>query len=299
MRGAMTSKIAVFGATGKIGSTAAADLRRRGLDVRAVVRNATKEAALSLPANTGCELFVADLLDRDATARALESVDGALFICPPGATSDDVLGHAQRIIDATAEAIDAARPAQVVVISDYGAHVPSGTGVTLLFRALEERYRALSVPITFLRSAEHMQNWSRQARIARARGVLPSLHHPVTKTFPTVSAFDVGSVAAELLAREPAHRGVRVVHVEGPRRYCAVDVAQTFEHLLGRSVVAQALPRAEWASVLTGAGLSADYARLVTELQDTHNAGGIDVEPDGEVLRGPTELSDALTAYRF
>jgi NAD(P)H dehydrogenase (quinone) len=42
-------------------------------------------------------------------------------------------------------------------------------------------------------------------------------------------------------------------------------------------------------------GLSASYAELVAELFETHNAGRIDAEHGaGEILRGTTELGDAL-----
>jgi NAD(P)H dehydrogenase (quinone) len=129
----------------------------------------------------------------------------------------------------------------------------------------------------------------------RSRGVLPSLHHPVTRPFPTVSAFDVGKVAADLLELPvESRRSPRVIHVEGPRRYAAVDVAASFARSLGRTVTALELPRDQWAAGLAAGGLSEGYARLVMELQDAHNAGLIDAEPGGEVRRGTTELEQAL-----
>jgi NAD(P)H dehydrogenase (quinone) len=97
--------------------------------------------------------------------------------------------------------------------------------------------------VTFLRSAEHMQNWRRQVSAALDSGVLGSLDQPLTKRFPTVSAPDVGAVAAELLTDEaPRSRGPRIVHLEGPRRYTAIDVAAALSELAGRDVVARELP---------------------------------------------------------
>jgi hypothetical protein len=60
---------------------------------------------------------------------------------------------------------------------------------TALFHFLEERLRRISWQLIFLRSAEHMENSSRVVKVAAQTGVLPSLHHPLTKMFPTVSAF--------------------------------------------------------------------------------------------------------------
>jgi hypothetical protein len=141
-----------------------------------------------------------------------------------------------------------------------------------------------------------MQNWARQLRPIRARGVIASLHQPVTRVFPTVSALDVGEISAELLALPPsAASAPRILHVEGPTRYSAADIARVFEQKLGQTVNAIELPREQWESTLR-AGMGASYARLVAELQDAHNAGLIDVEPGGEVRRGTTDLTTAIGA---
>jgi NAD(P)H dehydrogenase (quinone) len=284
--------IVIFGATGKIGGAAARALRARGLPVRAVVREPARAEALRA---AGCEIAQADLLDERATAAAASGADAALVICPLQPSAADVAGQAQRIIETLGAALTTARPRHVVAISDYGAHVPSGTGITMIFRRLEERLRSVPAALSFVRSAEHMQNWLRMLRPARTDGALPSLHHPVDRAFPIVSAFDVGTLAAELLAAPlEAARSPRVIHAEGPQRYSAADVAGVFAQTLDRGVTAQALPRERWHDALAGR-LGESYARLVCELQDAHNAGLIDVEPGGEVWRGTTGLAGALT----
>ncbi|QSQ25092.1 NAD(P)H-binding protein [Pyxidicoccus parkwayensis] len=282
----------IFGATGRVGGAAAAELRRRGLRVKAVVRDAAQGARL---AQLGCELATADLNDSRSVARALEGAEGALVLCPLR-PSEAPRAEALRIIDSLGEAIEASRPRAVVAISDYGAHLPTGTGITLIFHQLEARLREAPTAMTFLRSAEHMHNWKRHVRAARERGVLPSLHHPVTRRFPTVFAPDVGLVAADLLASAEGNaKQARVVHVEGPRRYSAQDIAEVLARHLGRPVVAEELARERWEPTLAPAGLGEEYARLVAELQDAHNAGRIEVEAGaGEVRRGTTELAEAL-----
>jgi len=69
--------------------------------------------------------------------------------------------------------------------------------------------------------------------VASETGVLPSLQHPVSKRFPTVSAQDVGSIAAQLLTDGVTVSAPRVVHVEGPRRYDANEVGQPWAIFLG------------------------------------------------------------------
>jgi uncharacterized protein YbjT (DUF2867 family) len=203
----------------------------------------------------------------------------------------------RRSIEAIGEAVDGARPPTVLAISDYGAELSAGTGVTMLFHALEERLRRTSSRLIFLRSAEHMQNWSHLIKVAAQTGILPSLHHPLTKLFPTISASDVGTIAADLLlATQQRGASPFVVHVEGPRRYTPVDVASAMSTLLQRDVSAHELPRTAWGTALRRGGLSESYAQLVMDLYDAHNAGRIDAQDGvGEIRRGRTELVDALT----
>lgn len=284
---------AILGATGKVGRTTIRALRKAGAPVRAVARDRLRAEPL---AALGCEIAIADLRDGGALARAFEGASAVQIILPVSAQADDAFAEMTRSIETIGEATERARPPTVLAISDYGAELSSGTGVTALFHALEKRLARIPSRPIFLRSAEHMENWSRVIKATARTGVLPSLHHPLTKLFPTVSAFDVGASAADLLL-SPAEGGIlpHVVHIEGPRRYTPADVAQTMRFLLGREVTAQELPRTEWGATLRAGGLSESYARLVIELYDAHNAGRIDAEPGvGEIRRGRTDLVDGL-----
>jgi hypothetical protein len=87
----------------------------------------------------------------------------------------------------------------------------------------------------------------------------------------------------------------RIVHVEGPRRYNAVEAATTLSAIIDRDVVARSLPQSDRLTALVRGGISASYAALVVEMFDAHNAGRIDVEDGvGEVRRGTTELRDVF-----
>jgi uncharacterized protein YbjT (DUF2867 family) len=273
--------IAVLGATGKIGRATLSRLRQQRVPVRAVVRESAKATDLG----SGVDIAVADLADTRAVRVAIDGAETVQVICPTNPRAANASGEMVRMIESICAALEHTEPDYVVAISDYGAEVPQGTGVTMLFRFLEERLRRVRADVTFVRSAEHMQNWARQVPTALKTGMLATLHHPVTKQFPTVSASDVGLVAADLLL-EPA---TRVVYVEGPRRYSAQDVAEAI------GVQVTELPQAEWVPTLTRGGISQSYAELVAELFVAHNAGRIDVE-DGvtDVRRGTTELRDVL-----
>lgn len=281
----------ILGATGKVGRTTIAALRKAGAPVRAVLRDSSQAQTF---ADLGCEIAIADLHDRQALAAAMNGARTVQVICPVDIRAEHAHASMQQLIDSLGESLAAARPELVLAISDYGAQQSSGTGVTLIFYALEARLRKLDSRLIFLRSAEHMENWSRLAKTAAESGRLPSFYHPLTKLLPTVSAFDVGSIAAELLLENKDEK-LRIVHAEGPKRYTPNDVAAAIGLLASRNVVAQPVPETEWQAVLIRAGLSEDYARLLTELYIAHNAGRIDAESGvGEIRRGKTELVDAL-----
>lgn len=286
---------AILGAAGKVGRATVSALRAAGQPVRAILRDPSKAAAFEA---LGCEVAIADLHDADALGRAFDGAAFAQVICPPAPGAEDARAEMRRSIESIAKALTAARPQATLAISDYGAEIESGTGITVLFHELEVQLRALPTEAIFLRSAEHMENWARVIRIAADTGRLPSLHHPLSKRFPTVSAPDVGRISAEILMqRRSGATTAGLFHVEGPERYTPVDVAEALTTLLDREVVAFEVPRQAWHQTMLGAGLSDSGAGLVTELYDAHNRGLIDFEAGaGQVLHGTTDLVGAFQA---
>jgi len=283
----------IFGAAGNVGGTSAAALRRAGRPVRAVVRDETQGAPL---AEIGCEIMIADLLDPPTVARAIKGAHAVQILCPVPRARADPASDMRRMIEVAADALRADPPQRVLALSDYGAEHASGTGITTLFHYLETQLQAVASQLTFLRAAEHMHNWARVLPIALSKGVLPSLHHPLDKLFPTVAARDVGLLAAELLLDEqPAKTSPHVVSIEARERVSAFDVAQVVGELAHRTVVAREVPRGEWAATLHAAGLGQQHARLITDLYDAHNAGRIDVEAEVSERRfGATALAEVL-----
>jgi NAD(P)H dehydrogenase (quinone) len=202
------------------------------------------------------------------------------------------------MIGAIGQALEHTGPRSIVAISDYGAHHRSGTGITLTFHRLEQRLRSIPARCKFLRSAEHMQNWSRFLKSAAESGLLPTFYRPNTKLVPIVSAPDVGVVAADLLG-SPNRSGEdeQVVHVEGPQRYSVEEIRKTIEVVAGRPIEGRELPAEKWISTLIQSGLSQSYAQLVAEMYSAHNAGRIDIEGELSVVRrGTTPLADVFSS---
>jgi len=286
----------IFGAAGNAGSITAARLRDADRAVRAIVRHEYQGEAL---AKLGCEIALADLTDRASVAKAIEGADAVQILCPVPHNDPHPADSMRHMIETAASALRANPPPRVLALSDYGAELEHGTGITLLFHHLEAQLKPVESHLTFLRAAEHMQNWGRVMPAALKAGVLPSLHHPLDKRFPSVSAQDVGRLAADLLLDDDPAGEItpRIVSIEGPQRISALDVARTLGELSGREVVAQALQREAWTPMLLHAGLSTEHARLITDLYEAHNADRIDVEAGaGERRFGTTGLAEALAA---
>ena len=281
----------IFGASGKVGRSTAAALGNGGRKVRAVVRSAAQGEAL---ARLGCEVAIADLGDEGCVRRALEGAQAVQMLCPVPYGAADPVTQMRHTIATAARALGDHPHLHVLALSDYGAELAAGTGITMLYHEMEAKFREVAPRLTLLRSAEHMQNWARVLPDAMSSGGLPTLHDPVDRRFPTVSAGDVGIVAAQLLLDGPVTDRVRIVSVEAARRYSADDAARALGEVCRRDIGAYALPRGEWSATLLQAGINPDMADLIIETNDAQNGGRIDAQPGTERRFGQTGLRDVL-----
>jgi NAD(P)H dehydrogenase (quinone) len=134
----------------------------------------------------------------------------------------------------------------------------------------------LSVPVAFLRAAWFMENASWDLDAAKA-GVVPSFLQPLDHLIPMVATADIGSTAADLL-RE-SWTGLRIVELEGPRRYSANDIARGFAEAVGHPVRMEPVPRDTWEALFRSQGMKHPLARI--RMIDGFNEGWIDFEGGG------------------
>ncbi|KAB0637240.1 NAD(P)H-binding protein [Burkholderia latens] len=285
----------IFGASGNVGLSTVTTLRHAGHPVRAVLRDARQQERF---VQLGCDVAIAELSDARAVAAAIDGAHAVQMLCPVPVADRDPAATMAHTIDVVTGALAANPPPALLALSDYGAERDGNTGITRLFRRLEQNLKTVPTRLTLLRSAEHVQNWTRVLPVALATGVLPSFHHPVDKVFPTVWAPDVGIAAARLLIdRAEFSRGPRIVSIEGPQRVSVRNIADMLGAAADREIAAQALPRDAWTATLLRAGLSERHAQLIVDLYDAHNAGQIDVETGvSERVYGATRPADALAA---
>jgi NAD(P)H dehydrogenase (quinone) len=262
---------AITGITGKVGSIVARTLLAAGLPVRAVVRDSDKGRPW---ADKGCEVAVASISDADGLTKAFSGAEAVFLMTPPDFDPEPGFPKTHEAIAAVKHAAAGARPGKVVFLSTVGAQVAE---FNLLnnSKITEEGLRTVPVPVAFLRAAWFMENASWDVEAAKA-GVVPSFLQPLDHPIPMVATIDIGSTAADLL-RE-SWRGLRIVELEGPRRYSANDVAMGFAEAVGHPVRMEPVPRDAWEALFRSQGMKHPLARI--RMIDGFNEGWIDFEGD-------------------
>ncbi|WP_446741967.1 NmrA family NAD(P)-binding protein [Silvibacterium acidisoli] len=282
---------AIIGASGNVGRSTSSALRQAGVPVRAILHDSAKGAGLR---EQGCEIAVADLQDSASLVKAIRNADTVQVIIPLRPQTKDPAGDLRLSGESIINALRQTHPKRVLAISDYGAHVSEDIGMPSIFHEFEALFHTLDGHKVILRSAEHTHNWGRVIPVALASGTLPTFQDSIDKVQPTISAQDLGLIAAKLLLRPESGRDLDVIHAEGPRRYSASDVATALSQLSGRTIHAQAVPRSQWTKAFEQ--IPGSLADLLIKANEAKNKGGlVDIEPNAdEVIYGTTGLTDAL-----
>jgi NAD(P)H dehydrogenase (quinone) len=260
---------AVTGVTGKVGGAVARNLLAQGKKVRAVVRDAEKGRFWSAQ---GCEIAIASVEDAAGLTKAFQGVEGVFLMTPPDYDPEPGFPQTHKAAAAIRQAIEASRPGKVVFLSTVGAHVAEHNLLNNS-KITEEMLRTTTVPVAFLRAAWFMENAAWDVEAAR-NGVVPSFLQPLNHRIPMVAAGDIARTAAELLGE--AWTGVRIVELEGPRRYSANDIAAGLGVALKRQVRAEAVPHDQWETLFRSQGMKHPTPRI--RMIDGFNEGWIDFE---------------------
>ncbi len=215
--------ILITGATGRTGSDAAKGLAKRGLPVRALVRNADKAASL---AAAGVQLAIGDAGDAAAVRAALKGVTKIAIILPNG---ERQLTLEKQLADLAAEA----RVQQIVKVSSMesvaGAHNP----VHRAHWESEEHIRSKGIPWTMVRPSFYMQNFLGSATSIKTEG---RFYFPFGETGAAVltDSRDVGAFVAQMLATT-GHEN-RSYDVTSGDLLSFKQVGELFSELLGKPV---------------------------------------------------------------
>lgn len=279
----------ITGATGHTGSATAETLLAAGKKVRAVVRDEAKAERLKA---RGAEVFVADLADQAALARAVRGAEGVFLMSPPDLATKDFIGERKRLTQLQVDTLVAEKVPHVVLLSSIGAQQPSGTGPILSVHNAEQQLRASGLASTFVRAGYFVENWGAVVRSVTNDGVLPSFI-AADKRIPSVSTADIGKALAQALLDGP--RGVRVIELGGPSDVSPNDVAAAFSRILGKQVSVVEAPLDAVVPTFTSFGMSENVAGLFREMYEGIARGKVAAEP-GEHVRGTISLETTLRA---
>lgn len=277
---------AITGITGQVGGVIAKTLLAQGKNVRAVVRSAEKGQPW---AAKGCEVATADLHDVAALCSAYENVEGVFVMLPPVFDPSPDFRESRRTIDALRDALGAAKPPRVVVLSTVGAQATQPNLLNQL-GIMEQEFRKLQMPVTFLRAGWFFENSVWDVEAARTNGVIPSFLQPLDKPVPMVGTEDIGRLAAQLL--QETWTGARVVELEGPRRVTPNEIAAAFADALDRPVRMETVPRGDWEQLFRSAGMVNPLPRM--QMIDGFNEGWIEFESPATSRKGSVALETVI-----
>ncbi|MBS0427509.1 MAG: NAD(P)H-binding protein [Proteobacteria bacterium] len=275
---------AVTGITGQVGGAVARALLARHQPLRAVVRDVARAAPWR---DLGTDVAVADLDDRQALARAFSGTQGVFVMLPANFDPAPGFPEVRRLIGAIAQALQQARPPRVVALSTIGAQATHENLLTQL-GLFEDALGALSLDVRFIRPAWFMENALWDAASARDKGAIDAYLQPAEHPIPMVATEDVGRTAAEMLL-SPGD-GPRVVELEGPAPVSPADIAAGLGALLGRTVLAQPVPRVDWEARFRQQG--AQHPGPRARMLDGFNEGWLRFE--GVPRRGAVPLATVL-----
>ena len=212
-------KILVTGGTGHVGSEVVKQLKKRGADIRVLVR---KEGT---PLPQGVEAAIGDLLDPVSVQKALEGVDKLYLL---NAVAPDEL--TQGLI-----AYDLARKSKLshivyhsVFRVEHFKDVPHFASKL----AIESALREFDLPFTIIRPNYFFQNDASLKDALTGGGIYPMPLGP-----EGISAVDVRDIAetTAIALTEDGHRG-KTYNLNGPDVLSGPKIASIWSAALGRSI---------------------------------------------------------------
>jgi uncharacterized protein YbjT (DUF2867 family) len=279
--------ITVLGATGNTGARIVRRLRKAGVGVRAVGRDA---GGLGAAGRLGAETWVGDTHDRAFLTRAFVGVDGAYVLNPSDLTMPGYAARQEAGGTAIAGALRAAGVPRVVALSAIGAELAAGTGYVATLHDQERRLAAVGTDLLVLRPALYYEWFLPALPRIRAEGVHVDVVDP-SVAVPMVATRDVADVAVMALL-DGFTPGIR--ELLGPADHTFAEAVALIGEALGNGPVSyEALPEEAMRPILAAAGLSAEIVELHLEMTAALSAGVIrPLAGRGPASTTPTTLGE-------
>jgi NAD(P)H dehydrogenase (quinone) len=255
--------ILVTGAGGKTGKAVIKALVARGAAVRALVRSAAREAALT--AIGVREVIIGTMDDAAALSRAVQETEAIYHICP------NVSPHEVAFATALVKAATSSGCPRLVYHSVLHPQIEAMPHHWSKLR-VEEMLFATSLDITILQPTAYMQNslgeWDRMLGQGLFR-----VPYPVETQLSLVDLDDVAEAAAIALTSD-GHSGA-TYELVGTPPLSQTEIAETFGRALKKEVRATAESVEEWDRRAGAAGID-DFARAtLTKMFRSYTRNGL------------------------
>jgi NAD(P)H dehydrogenase (quinone) len=265
----MSRKVLITGAAGDTGRAAVREAIALGLDVRAMVRKLDERS--DALASQGAKVVVADMFDIHSLRAALDGVDAAYFVYPvaPG------------LITATVNFAQAAKEAgtgAVLNLSQRSADRDSTSDSCRDSFIAEQVFNWSGVPVIHLRPTYFLEWLLYPWQLPYLRQGI--LRMPVGKgRHSPIAADDQARAIAALLKAPEAHIGT-TINLSGPVEMDHEQMAAELSEALGRPIIFQDLPVAEYTASLTAMGVPTYIIQhlggAMLDYQHGHMAGADD-----------------------
>lgn len=272
-----TAPVLVLGAHGNVGRPLVQALLARGLPVRAASRSGLAPA--------GAQGVVFDYERPDTHAAAFDGIERAYVMLPAG--SVDVGGRLGPVLDALI-----ARRVKVVFQSVLGVDADD----SIPYRQLELKIERSGLPFVILRPNWFSDNFHTFWKAGIDHGVIALPAAQGASSF--IDARDIAEAAAAALASSDFDG--QAFNLTGPQALSYAQAADRIGAVLGRPVRYEAVDDAAFVTMLTGAGVPADYAGFLASIFHPVREGWTAVvTPDVQRLTGhpARSLDDYLAAH--
>ncbi len=277
---------AVTGATGQLGRLVIeAMLKTISADqIVAAVRNPAKATD---PAERGVIVREADYSRPDTLGPALAGVDKLLLI-----SSTEVRGRLPRH-QAVIEAAKAAGVSLIAYTSMLHADTSPAT-LAIEHRETEEVIAASGLPAVILRNGWYTENHLMALSAALAHGAFVGAAKD--GRFSSAARQDYAEAAAMVLASD-GHAG-KTYELAADQAFTLAELAAEVSRQSGKTIVYNDVSEAAFTDLLTGAGLPADLAAVLTDADAAASRGALfdDGGALGRLIGRPTTPMESVVA---
>lgn len=262
--------IVITGASGRTGRVAAEALVGNGEKVRVVGRDAKK---LEPFVAKGADAFVGNVDDAAVMTEAFAGADAVYLVVPEDTSNPDLRGHQEKVTDAYAASVAAAKVPYVVALSSIGAQHAKETGPIVGLHNMEEKLnRIAGLNVLLLRPGYFMENLLMSIQPLRSMGTLPG-GMAGDVAMPWIATRDIGAYAAKRLAARD-FSGSSVQELHGQRDLSMKEAAGVVGAAIGRSNLRyMQVPFIMLEPALVQMGLPKPTAALLIEMWQGANAG--------------------------